>query len=134
MPQQRRCRSLVDCRRPIPDGSDDTADPLLPPQLSRALADVQLEITRLKTEKENIEKSIESYQTRVDNGFTREQQLLTLSRDYQVTQKNYQTMLDKKLEAQLSQSLERRQKGERFRLLDPASLPQAPAAENTLSF
>jgi len=39
-------------------------------------------------------------------------------------------MLDKKLDAQLSQSLEQRQKGERFRILDPASFPESPARPN----
>jgi len=106
------------------------ADPLLPPELSRALAESQIEIARLKTQKENVEKAIEAYQARVENGFTREQQLQGLTRDYEVTQKNYQVMLDKKLDAQLSQSLERRQKGERFRVLDPASLPEAPVRPN----
>lgn len=113
-------------------GSADggVADPLLPPELSRALAEVQVEIARLKTEQDNGEKAIQSYQARVENGFTREQQLLNLARDYEVTQRNYQAMLDKKLEAQLSQSLERRQKGERFRVLDPANLPETPTRPN----
>src|SRR5262249_50074525 len=35
-----------------------------------------------------------------------------------------------KLEAQLSQSLEQRQKAERFRVIDPASLPQSPTRPN----
>ena len=107
-----------------------SADPLLTPELSRELADSQVEIARLKADRENVEKAIESYQARVENGFTREQQLLGLTRDYEVTQKNYQAMLDKKLDAQLSQSLERRQKGERFRVLDPASLPETPTRPN----
>ena len=54
----------------------------------------------------------------------------SLTRDYDVTQKKYQTLLDKKLEAQLSQSLEHRQKAERFRVIDPASFPEAPARPN----
>ncbi|MFQ5668799.1 MAG: XrtA system polysaccharide chain length determinant [Candidatus Binatia bacterium] len=106
------------------------ADPLLPPELAAALRGAVAEIMRLKAEKQNVERAIEAYQARVENGFTREQQLLGLTRDYGVTQKTYQSMLDKKLEAQLSQSLERRQKGERFRVLDPASLPQAPSRPN----
>jgi polysaccharide chain length determinant protein (PEP-CTERM system associated) len=105
-------------------------DPLLPPELARSLNDVQLEIGRLKAEQENVEKQIQLYQARVENGFQREQELQGLTRDYEVTQKNYDSMLSKKLDAQLSQSLERRQKGERFRVLDPASLPQAPARPN----
>ena len=108
-------------------------DPLLPPELARALQETALEITRLTTQKENIEKAIELYQQRVENTFVREQELLDLTRDYGSTQKQYQSMLDKKLDAQLSQSLERRQKGERFRVLDPASFPQSPVRPNRSS-
>jgi hypothetical protein len=102
----------------------------LPPDLARALAETDIEIARLKAEKENLEQGINEYQSRVEAAFGREQQLLVLTRDYEVTLKKYQTLLDKKLEAQLSQSLERRQKGERFRVLDPASLPERPARPN----
>jgi len=105
-------------------------DPLLPPELARSLIDAQLEISRLRQEEEHLKTLIGTYQQRVENAFVREQQMESLTRDYEVTQKKYQTLLDKKLEAQLSQSLEQRQKAERFRVIDPASLPQAPTRPN----
>ncbi|MFI5397436.1 MAG: XrtA system polysaccharide chain length determinant [Candidatus Binatia bacterium] len=105
-------------------------DPLLPPELARGLQATELEITRLATQKENTEQAIAEYQQRVENTFGREEELINLTRDYAVTQKQYQTMLDKKIDAQLSQSLERRQKGERFRVLDPASFPELPVRPN----
>lgn len=115
----------------IRQGSDSRQlDPLLPPDLARALQQVQLDISRLQQEEENLRKAIDTYQHRVESTFAREQELQSLNRDYTVTEKKYQTLLDKKLEAQLSQSLERRQKGERFRVLDPASLPEAPVRPN----
>ena len=104
-----------------------------PPEIAHALSEVSVEIARLVKEKENVQNSIQVYQKRVENSFTRQQQLLGLTRDYDVTQHQYQSMLDKKLDAQVSQSLERRQKGERFRVLDPASLPEAPARPNRKS-
>ena len=100
------------------------------PELARAVTEAQLEISRLKAEQEHITKNIEMYQGRVEHGFEREQELQKLTRDYDVTRQRYQSMLDKKLEAQLSQSLERRQKGERFRVLDPASMPETPVRPN----
>lgn len=106
------------------------ADPLVPPDLVREQEQTQLEITRLNADQDRVKKSIEVYQQRVENAFVREQQLLGLTRDYDVTKHKYQSLLDKKLEAQLSQSLEQRQKAERFRILDPASLPQTPARPN----
>jgi polysaccharide chain length determinant protein (PEP-CTERM system associated) len=112
------------------DTGDLAHDPRVPPEMARALAETDIDIRRMKAGKEDLEKAIETYQARIEAAFTREQQLQVLVRDYDVTRKNYQTLLDKKLDAQLSQSLERRQKGERFRVLDPASMPERPARPN----
>ncbi len=116
----------------LPAGNDTqlAADPSVPPELLRALAEVDVEVNRLKSVQENDEKAIVAYQQRVDRTFPNEQQMLSLTRDYDVTKKEYQTMLDKKLDAQVSQSLEQRQKGERFRVLDPANLPESPVRPN----
>jgi uncharacterized protein involved in exopolysaccharide biosynthesis len=105
-------------------------DPLLPPDLARNLVDAQLEISRLRQDEANLRAQIDVYQKRVENTFVRNQELESLTRDYEVTRRKYQALLDKKLEAQLSQSLEQRQKAERFRVIDPASLPQAPVRPN----
>jgi polysaccharide chain length determinant protein (PEP-CTERM system associated) len=112
------------------DPTGTTIDPLLPPELAQAIAQTNGEIKRLQLEEERMRTAIDVYQKRVENAFVREQELKDLSRDYDVTQVKYQHLLDKKLEAQLSQSLERRQKAERFRILDPANLPQAPTKPN----
>jgi uncharacterized protein involved in exopolysaccharide biosynthesis len=39
---------------------------------------------------------------------------------------NYQSLLDKKLQAQMAQNLEHKQQGEHFKILDPARLPEKP--------
>jgi capsular polysaccharide biosynthesis protein len=39
---------------------------------------------------------------------------------------NYQSLLQKKIEAQMAGSLERKQQGEQFKILDPARLPATP--------
>jgi polysaccharide chain length determinant protein (PEP-CTERM system associated) len=111
-------------------GGADQADALLPPPLAQALMQTQSEIKRLQQDEERLKHEIEVYQQRIENTFVREQELKDLSRDYEVRQAKYQRLLDKKLEAQLSQSLEQRQKAERFRMLDPASQPQLPARPN----
>lgn len=105
-------------------------DPYLPPDLARSLVDAQLEVSRLRQEEQQLRKQVELYQQRVENAFARSQEMEALTRDYDVTKRKYQTLLDKKLEAQLSQSLEQRQKAERFRVIDPASLPQNPTRPN----
>src|SRR6185436_5314374 len=45
---------------------------------------------------------------------------------------NYQALLDKRLNAHVAENLEKRQKGEQFRVLDPANLPQRLDKPNRL--
>lgn len=69
---------------------------------------------------------IQNYEKRVEQGPENEQKLTSLLRDYSISKKNYESLLAKKLDAALAESLERRQKGEQFRILDPANLPRQP--------
>lgn len=107
-------------------GGGGPSETLIPPELAQAIAQTNLDIKRLQEEETRLKQAIETYQMRVENAFVREQEFKELTRDYDVTRDKYQRLLEKKLEAQISQSLERRQKAERFRVLDPASRPQKP--------
>jgi hypothetical protein len=49
-----------------------------------------------------------------------------LTRDYSTLQETYATLLKKREDSQLAANLERRQVGEQFKILDPASLPERP--------
>lgn len=55
-----------------------------------------------------------------------EQEYLALQRDYQNSHTKYQEVMNKLLEARISEGMEQHQKGEKFTLVDPASLPQEP--------
>jgi succinoglycan biosynthesis transport protein ExoP len=59
-----------------------------------------------------------------------EQQIAGLMRDYDSLRSHYQSLLDKKLSAQMASELEIRQKGERFVILDPAPVPSRPFGPN----
>jgi capsular polysaccharide biosynthesis protein len=39
---------------------------------------------------------------------------------------NYQSLLDKKIQSQMAENLERKQQGEQFKILDPARIPVTP--------
>ena len=52
-------------------------------------------------------------------------------RDYQKLSENYSQLLSKKLDAEMAARLERQQKGQQFRVLDPAYLPGARRASRT---
>jgi hypothetical protein len=56
--------------------------------------------------------------------------LQELSRDYETTSELYRTLLKRYEEAQLAETLEQRQKGEQFRILEAAIPPNAPWAPN----
>lgn len=87
---------------------------------------VSVEIARLNAERKRLEQAVKRYQKRVENTPKREQELMTLTRDYNITQENYQSLLDKKIEAEMAENLEQRQQGEQFKVLDPARFPERP--------
>jgi polysaccharide chain length determinant protein (PEP-CTERM system associated) len=87
---------------------------------------VEGEITRLQAERNNIKKEINKYAERIESGPQIEAKLTDLTRGYDVAQANYQSLLDKKMKAELAENLERAQQGEQFRILDSARLPETP--------
>jgi hypothetical protein len=69
-------------------------------------------------------------QSRVDNTPLRAIELSKITRDYDITLRKYQDLLGKSLESELSENMEKKQKGEQFQIVDPAHLPQKPVAPN----
>ena len=60
----------------------------------------------------------------------REQQLASLTRDYEASKANYKSLLDKKMAAEMAANMERWQKAERFVMLDAARVPEKPTSPN----
>ncbi len=87
--------------------------------IDRQLATAQAEETRLKN-------TIGAYQAKVEIVPTRESELVELTRDYATLQETYSSLLLKREDSKLAANLERRQIGEQFRVLDPASFPERP--------
>jgi polysaccharide chain length determinant protein (PEP-CTERM system associated) len=106
--------------------------PVVPtPQVLRAqeaLQSVETELKLARADEQRLKRSIQNYQTRLDNAPQREQAYLDATRDYQSTRELYQTLSRKHEEARLGESMEQRQKGEQFRVLDSAVPSSAPAA------
>jgi len=82
------------------------------------------EILALRQERQKIGLQIEDYHHRIESGPKTEQMFLDLRRDYQQASENYQTLLQKKLQAELAANLERTHKGGQFTILDPANWPR----------
>jgi hypothetical protein len=79
-----------------------------------------------------LNRQIGSYQRRIENTPRREQELALITRDYETTRELFRSLLGKRGEAGIAADLEQRQKGERFRIIEPASLPERPAGPNRL--
>ena len=83
-----------------------------------------------KGEEQRILKNIAVNQGRLGNLPVREQEIAQVVRDYEISKANYRSLLDKRLAADMSTDMERRQKSERFTLLDPAQVPERPTKPN----
>ena len=101
-------------------------------ELGRQREEAKLEIASLKERLARIKDQMKDYEARVEKAPAREQELMLLNRDYGNLKENYRSLLDKKLNARVSENLEKRQKGEQFRILDPANLPEKPETPNRL--
>jgi polysaccharide chain length determinant protein (PEP-CTERM system associated) len=72
------------------------------------------------------------YQRRIENTPRSEQELALITRDYETTRELFRSLLSKRGEAEIAADLEQRQKGEHFRIIDPAGLPDRTAGPNRL--
>jgi polysaccharide chain length determinant protein (PEP-CTERM system associated) len=87
---------------------------------------IDKEMKRLKAQQSHTQSQIDSYQARVDAAPIREQQLVELTRNYDTSKLHYQTLLDKSFNVAMAADLEQNQKGERFRVMDLARVPEKP--------
>jgi len=94
----------------------------------------QLEIANRKHEIKDLETQTRQYEGRLNLTPVREQQLAGVTRDYQQSRANYESLLAKKQQSEMATSLEKRQQGEQFRVLDPPSLPLKPYFPNRFKF
>jgi polysaccharide chain length determinant protein (PEP-CTERM system associated) len=78
----------------------------------------------------NINTQLAVYTRRLENTPKREQELAVLTRDYDTTRDLFKSLLTKRSEADMAADLEVRQKGENFRVIEPARLPERPAGPN----
>lgn len=114
--------------------SDDLSAgaPLL--QLKGQLKANQIEIENREQSISSLKGKISDYQARLNQEPAIEQQLLELTRGYDQSKKDYDDLLQRKNESQMATSMEQMQEGERFTVLDPASLPLKPDFPNRLKF
>jgi polysaccharide chain length determinant protein (PEP-CTERM system associated) len=87
---------------------------------------IDRQLTANQAEEARLKKVAADYQWKVEVLPTRESELVELTRDYGTLQSAYASLLTKREDSKIAANLERRQIGEQFRIIDPASLPEKP--------
>ena len=94
--------------------------------LQSQLQVIDHQISASQVEEARLKRVIADTQAKVDAVPSRESDLVELTRDYGALQKSYSDLLTKREQSKLATDLERRQIGEQFKILDPASFPERP--------
>src|SRR5207244_1166647 len=74
-----------------------------------------------------LNKKAEAYQARLDKTPQWAHELSVMARDYDIARTKYQSVISRKVEAELAQELEAKSADSLFRTISPATVPQSPA-------
>jgi polysaccharide chain length determinant protein (PEP-CTERM system associated) len=148
--EAREAEAAAAARRPAPQqqatgatstkGTEAAAVPKVSPQSLIFIEQQRDRIEKLKAQIQLTQQEIqgrEQEQRRIDAELGRnqmalaklplnEQEMISVTRDYEVSRKNYETLLARSYTANTAEDLERRQKSERFTVLDSARPPEKP--------
>jgi polysaccharide chain length determinant protein (PEP-CTERM system associated) len=75
---------------------------------------------------EETQRAIQLYKKRVEQTPQVEMELNKILRGYETVRQRYDNLLSRKLDAKMAEQMEKRKKGEQFRILDPAVKPPKP--------
>ena len=84
------------------------------------------EIANHETAIRDLQGKVAQYQGRLNLAPVMEQQFADITRDYDQSKTDYDSLLAKKNQSQMSTNLEKTQQGEHFRMIDPPNLPTKP--------
>jgi polysaccharide chain length determinant protein (PEP-CTERM system associated) len=125
-------------RKPAPPSQGTTRDLRLAVQnpyvlsLMQQLDQAAVEAKATADEIAGLNRQIAVYTHRLEMTPKREQELALITRDYETTRDLFRTLLAKHGEADIAAQLEQRQKGEHFRVIEPAALPDRPTGPNRI--
>ncbi len=111
-----------------PDTQQEMSAPLM--QVRSQLKANELEIQNYERHAKEIDSQITDYRARLNMTPETEQELADIGRGYEESKANYASLLQKQNQSQLATSLEQRQQGEQFRIIDPSDFPEKPFSPN----
>jgi len=98
--------------------------------LKTQLGASKIDIANLVSEKGRIKKKISYYQKRIENTPLIEKEYESLNTDYANAKQKYNEIMGKLLESEVAKGMEETQHGERFTIIEPASIPETPTRPN----
>lgn len=124
-------KGAVSATKSTPATMRSSANPLKQ-VLQTQISDLDSEIQALRAQSERVRNQMGGMQARVDKAPLRSIELSKISRGYEITLRKFQDLLAKGLDSELSENMEKKQKGEQFQILDPANFPLRPERPNRL--
>lgn len=112
--------------REAEDGATGTVVNPVAANLRAQIAAAEAELQTRRLQEGRLRSQLAELEERVEEAPRLEQQELALTRDYDNLVATYQDLLSKKTQAALARNLEQSQKGERFKVLRPARVPESP--------
>jgi polysaccharide biosynthesis transport protein len=122
-----RIRALEKTAASRPDSALVPAEPTVSDQTQEpriALLQINAEAKTLQDRLDDIHRRMALFQARVELAPRTEQELATLTRDFELLRTNYTSLLAKKLDVRMAAKLESRWRGESFRIVDEARVPE----------
>lgn len=117
--------------------SQDEGDEAPPPSINLAAQNAALERTRAELRAEQaraeiarLDEEVAKVETRLAQTPRVAEQLAALEREWAFLSENYRDFSNKRLDAAVAANMERRQKGEQFRVLEAAFVPPSPESPN----
>ncbi len=115
------------------EDEDIEADNPIYLQFQSQLEAAKSELDSLQKLRKELMDKVRDYEERLMKSPQVEREYRDLTRDYDNAMAKYKEVKAKQLEAELAESLERENKGERFSLIEPPQLPEKPSKPNRLA-
>lgn len=101
-------------------------------ELLKQREDILREVELVHRRQARIAEDIRKYESRIQGTTVHQQELMSIQRDYENLQKNYQSLLEKKLAVGMAGNLEQKHQGTQMRIVEPAGMPSWPEKPNLI--